>query len=493
MRPLSDLVGRFPRALRDMERNYNKQVQLKITGGSTLIDRAIIEVLGDPLLHLLRNAFDHGIEDPATRIAQGKPPQGLIEISAAYRGNQTVITLRDDGGGIDVQKIRAKALEMGFDESDLAQAKPSDLLDLIFEPGFSTAKKVTDISGRGVGMDIVRTKLQQVRGQIHVDSRPGVGTTFTLTVPFTLSVVRVLLVESGGLLLAIPTTTVEEMVMVTPEMVRPSAGQELIDWEGYLVPLIRLHHGLNLDGTQPTMMTDTQPIINVPTVLMIAQGTDLIGLEVDRYWGELEVTTRPIEGKLSLPQGFTGCTILGDGRVVPLVDPLSLLGLVDHQGSSRPEMTGNISPETISGSDSSSLPPKVNNIQSEMMVMVVDDSITVRRFLAFTLEKAGYIVQQAKDGQEALEKLDQGLPIQSVICDIEMPRLDGYGFLAHVKAKPDYTDLPVVMLTSRSGEKHRQIALKLGATAYFSKPFQEQELLETLKSLPTRRTVNSKQ
>ncbi|MGK7875483.1 MAG: response regulator [Xenococcaceae cyanobacterium] len=483
MRPVSDLVGRFPRALRDMALQYGKQVELKVRGGSTLIDRTILEALSDPMLHLLRNAFDHGIEDLATRKARGKPEKGTIEIIAGYRGNQTVITIRDDGAGINLDKIRSRVEEMGLDEKDLAETRKHDLLELIFEPGFSTAEKVTNLSGRGVGMDVVRTNLRNVRGEIHVNTKPGLGTTFTITVPFTLSVVRVLLVESGGMLLAFPTNAVEEMLRLKPEMVLLSAGKEVLNWEGYMVPLIKLSKWLQFSSFHHITEPDTVPIINKPTVLMIAQGHDLIGIEVDRYWGEQEVTIRQVEGTIKMPPGFTGCTILGDGRVVPLVDAIALLHWINNDGSMQSPNQALQNPLVESDSEAMNRPLLAQAPVLKKTVMVVDDSINVRRFLALTLEKAGYRVEQAKDGQDALEKLRIGIQVQSVICDIEMPRLDGYGFLAHVKSDPNCKHLPIVMLTSRSGDKHRQLAINLGATSYFSKPFKEQELLQTLDEL----------
>ncbi len=473
MRPFSDLVGRFPRALRDMSLKYGKQVDLKITGGTTLIERTILEVLSDPLLHLLRNAFDHGIEYAEVRMAQGKSSQGCIEISALHQGNRTVIRLSDDGAGIDLEKIRTQALSMGFPAADLANASQSDLLELIFRPGFSTSEQVTDLSGRGVGMDIVRTNLQQVGGQIQVNTKWGQGTTFTITVPLTLSVVRVLLVESAGLLLALPTNAIQEMLIPKQERILADEGREWLQWQEQKLPLVRLHQWFRFSSATPRSYSHASANINTPTALIVAQGSNLVALQVDRYWGEQEVTTRPIEESLPLPSGFTGCTILGDGRLVPLIDVSALLLGMEKLRSQSPQL-----------SQSLKAPTSTPSAPQKPMLMVVDDSINVRRFLALTLEKAGYRVQQAKDGQEALEKLEDSLlPIRAVICDIEMPRLDGYGFLAQVKSHPTHQSLPVIMLTSRSGDKHRQIALNLGATAYFGKPFQEQDLLQALKDL----------
>ena len=479
MRPLSDLLNRFPRALRDLELQYGKKVELKVRGASTLVERSIIEVLNDPLLHLFRNAFDHGIELPAKRKAAGKPERGSITITASHRGNQTVITMSDDGGGIDLEKIKAKAMSIGLSPEDILQAKDEDLLDLIFEPGFSTAQTVTDLSGRGVGMDVVKTNIEQVNGKIQVNTNLGVGTTFTITVPFTLSVVRVLLVESNGMLLAFPTNVVEEMLVLDPDSVLQAAGQEVLNWDGFIVRLIRLHQWLKLPdfaSNSPIEMEET-PTIEQPTVLMIAQNDDLVGIQIDRYWQEQEVTIRAIEGNINLPPGFTGCTILGNGRVVPLVDAVALLGWIENDRA----LAGSAHNLTLNQSDDGE--PEKTAITIKKTIMVVDDSINVRRFLALTLEKANYRVEQAKDGQDAIDKLQAGIKPHAVICDIEMPRLDGFGFLSRVRTLPQYKSLPVIMLTSRSGDKHRRLAMNLGATDYFSKPFKENVLLSTLARL----------
>lgn len=476
MRPVSELLSRFPRVLRDLSLRFGKQVELKIVGGSTLVDRSILESLNDPLIHLIRNSFDHGIEKPEARVAAGKSPKGVIEIRASYRGNQTQITIKDDGGGINLDKIKNRAMEMGLDADDLRNASTSDLLDLIFEPGFSTASEVTDLSGRGVGMDVVRTNLQKIRGSIAVDTEEGVGTTFTISVPFTLSVIRVLLVEVANMMLAFPTDIVEEMMLLQTENVLDSAGAEVLNWDGEMVPLVRLSQWLQLPRIAKLPDTEETPSINAPTVLMVADGNELVALQVDRYWNEQEVTIRQAEGNIAMPDGFAGCTILGDGRVIPLIDALSLLNWINDRDNDFTGSSGALA-GALQGSDT----PALEAATQQPLVMVVDDSVNVRRFLALTLEKAGYRVEQAKDGQNALEKLESGLPIQAVVCDIEMPRMDGYGFLAHVKAKPDFKSIPVAMLTSRSGDKHRKLAMTLGASAYFSKPFREKELLQTLE------------
>ncbi len=471
MRPISDLFGRLPRALRDLELRYGKQVDLKISGGQTLVDRPVLEALNEPLLHLVRNAFDHGIERPESRMAQNKPAKGTISISAAYRGNQTLISIEDDGQGVDLAKVRQKALEMGITEADLVKSSQADLLELLFTPGFSTASEVTDLSGRGVGLDVVRNNLESVNGRINIETEAGQGTSFTISVPLTLSIIRILLVESAGVILSIPTNAVEEIILSRKVENIVEAGQELIKWEGKTINLIRLNQWLHCPRLPYSTNTLKIPTVNEPIILIVPLGNRQVALQLDRFWGEQEVTIRQVEGLLTLPPGLLAGTILSDGRVAPLVDTIELVRWIERSQNSAAvplvERTKKISEETLSA-----------------MVMVVDDSINVRRFLALTLEKAGYRVQQAKDGQEALERLEDNKGnIQAVVCDVEMPRLDGYGFLTQVRSQAAHHTLPVIMLTSRSGDKHRQIAMKLGATDYFSKPFLEQDLVRVLKSV----------
>ncbi|MBW4610788.1 MAG: hybrid sensor histidine kinase/response regulator [Hassallia sp. WJT32-NPBG1] len=485
MRPLSDLLDRFPRALRDMNVEYGKNVQLKVEGGNTLIERSILEALNDPLMHLLRNAFDHGIEDAATRRAAGKPEQAVIEIKATHRSNRTIITMRDDGRGMSLDKIRARAAAMGLDETLLAQATEEELLSLIFEPGFSTSDQVTILSGRGVGMDVVRNNLKQIRGDVKVDTVAGVGTTITMSVPFTLSVARVLLVESNRMLLAFPTDVVLEIFLLQNDQVFPMADTEVINWQGTMLPLVRL--GQHLEFNCPRYNSpdlETAPAINAANVLIIKGNNQPAAVQIDRCWGEQEVAIRQIEGNIPLPNGFSNCTILGDGRVVALVNANELLyWIATNKRTPKTNQLPSAKLKTafLVPNDDKVILPQPDNQKGT--ILIVDDSINVRRFLALTLEKGGYQVEQAKDGQDALEKLNSGLQVQAVICDIEMPRIDGYGFLGRVKSNNNMKNIPIAMLTSRSSDKHRQLALQLGARAYFSKPYNEQELLRTLEQM----------
>ncbi|MDX2240101.1 MAG: hybrid sensor histidine kinase/response regulator [Leptolyngbyaceae cyanobacterium bins.302] len=491
MRPLADIVDRFPRALREWCLQYNKQVTLTVKGGNTLIERSILEALNDPLMHLLRNAFDHGIETPEMRRSQGKPEIGTIEITATHRGNRTVITLSDDGRGISLDKIRQKAEQMGLDRSLLATASEEDLLSLIFEPGFSTRDRVTDLSGRGVGLDVVRDSLRQIRGEIGVNTSADTGTTFTLSVPFTLSVVRVLLVESNGMLLAFPTDAIRETLLLTEQ----SFEDGNLIWQEQLLKCVDLSQWLTFNCPHQPMSLETAPSIDLPTALIVTHGSQMVGIRVDRTWAEQEVAIRRTEGNLAMPEGFVGCAIVADGRVVPLVNVTEMLDWIIscEQDSHRQ-----------SGLSSVTLPDRLlylgrhlsstfqdSEAENRRTILIIDDSINIRRFLALTLERAGYSVEQAKDGLDALDKLQKGVAVQAVICDIEMPRLDGFGFLTKFKSNPMFESIPVTMLTSRTGEKHRQLALSLGAAAYFSKPYNEQELLQVLEKLIAQNHANT--
>lgn len=474
MLPFAEIVKRFPRLVRDLSFQFGKQVNLKIAGENTLIDRSVLETLSDPLIHLLRNAFDHGIEDPETRVAAGKPAEGTITLRATNQGTQTVITIADDGGGISVDKIRDRLGALGISTEQIAQMSEADLLDCIFEPGFSTAKQVTELSGRGVGMDVVRSNLKEIRGQIQVATQPGLGTTFTLQIPFTLSILRVMVVQQSGIVFAVAANSVPEILQLKPEQLITTEDREQLLWNERAIPLVRLERSLVFRRQNTSFQIADKPVIERAMALIVGDAAEPVALHIDRFWGELDATIRPIESPVSLPTGFVSSMILEDGRVIPVVDPVAL---VDNclEGDSvkdgaevapaQPEL-----PEASVGAE--------NNT-----ILIVDDSINVRRYLGLTLEKAGYQVEQARDGREAVDKLFGGLAVRAVICDIEMPRLDGYGVLEEIKDRSEYQDLPIAMLTSRSNEKHRKLAMNLGASAYFSKPYNEQELLQKLAEL----------
>ena len=467
MLPFAEAVKRLPRVIRDLNLQYDKQVELKITGREVLLDRSIIEALGDPLMHLLRNAFDHGIEDTATRIAAGKTSKGTITVEATTQGTYSIITLTDDGSGISLDKIRDRAMGMGFSRTEVAQVPEAELLEFIFEPGFSTAKQVSELSGRGVGMDVVRTNLQEVGGDVRVKTELGRGTTFTLKIPFTLSILKVAIIEQAGIIFAIPANSIRELVPLTPEQVSTADNLKYLSWNQTEIPLVEIEKTLVYRRSDRPIDLTGSPAIDRTMALVVGNET-ASALQISRFWYEQESTIRSIDTPITLPPGIISSVIFGDGKVIPLVDPSIL---IEQCLSNSP----------TEATDSNSIATSDRSVGTT--ILVVDDSINVRRYLSLTLEKAGYRVEQAKDGREAVEKLLGGLAVDGVICDIEMPRLDGYGVLEEIKERVEFADLPIAMLTSRSNEKHRKVAMNLGASAYFSKPYNEQELLNELATL----------
>ncbi|MEM9976170.1 MAG: hybrid sensor histidine kinase/response regulator [Cyanobacteria bacterium P01_D01_bin.2] len=460
MRPFEEIVGRFPRVVRDWSVQYGKPVELKLEGGTTLIEQFALDQLSDPLMHLLRNAFDHGIERPNVRRSQQKPAVGTIALRAVNRGNRVVITLSDDGGGIDLDRVRDRIRKYNLPIEQVEAMGRQELLSFIFEPGFSTSGTVTELSGRGFGMDVVRTNLKELQGDIQVVTGSGQGTTFTITIPLSLSILRVMLLERSSSVFALPVDMVQEVIRA-PDM---DLTQTSITWREGLIPLIRLDEHWAMQSANRPFEMGGQPLINSPMVVVVGEGKNCYGLAIDRFWQEQEVAIRSVASPMPLPPGFGGVTVLGDGRVIPLIEPIRLMEWI------------------VAGPEQLPAAPPVIPAQSKAArILVVDDSIHARRYLATTLERSGYLVEQAKDGREAVDKLLGGLTVKAVICDIEMPRLDGYGVLEELRYRPAFGELPIMMLTSRSSEKHRKLAMNLGATAYFSKPYNEQELLTQLK------------
>ncbi len=478
--PFADVVKRFPRTIRDLSVQFDKPVTLKIVGENIGIDRAILENLSDPLLHLLRNAFDHGIEDRQTRLAAGKPAHGTIVLAASQRSDEIVITISDDGGGIDLDRIRDRLQQMGLPHDEVAKMPESQLLDAIFEPGFSTATNLTELSGRGVGMDIVRTNIAGIRGNIRIHTQPGVGTSFILRVPFILSIAKVMLLERAGFVFAVAVDNIKETICFQPDLTTTDGTK--IAWQSQEIPLIALELGVTFGRTHRPFELPGTPTISQPTVLIVGDDRSTTAFHIDRFWGEREVTLRSIDCPLPMTPGFGNSIILGDGRVVPLVD---LIQLAEWMSTILNPLVSAIGGSIVGEAypaDNRTAPSLLGQARPDT-ILVIDDSINVRRYLAVMLEKEGYQVEQASDGRDAVDKLLGGLVVDAAICDIEMPRLDGYGVLEALRSHKDFEELPILMLTSRNSEKHRMLAMNLGASAYFSKPYTEPELLGTLRSL----------
>lgn len=510
MLPLGEVLQRFPRMLRDFSTNYHKPVSLKLSGAGVLVDKAVLEKLYDPLLHLLRNAFDHGIEFPQVRRQQGKSEQGQIEIRAYHRGSQTIIEVKDDGQGLNLDRIRTQALEVGLLSAEqLAMTPNNRLFELIFEPGFSTASQVSELSGRGVGLDVVRSQMRSLKGTITVNSTPGQGTTFTLRLPLTLTIAKLLVCFVGSTALAMPSDSIEEIVNPKAEQIKQTGAQRFLHWRGQLVPTYRLANLLNYTCPMPET-SPSRALISVPTpdswsppMLILKQEQNFLALEIDRLVTEQELVIKPFGSVIAPPSCTYGCTILGDGSLIPVIDGAILSDQLLGQGTETTAVTigQRTSPSATTNNASASKVPAVIKTAKAPTVLVVDDAAALRRTLALTLERAGCRVLQARDGREAIDQLQESSTVRGVataapsvelvVCDIEMPNMNGFEFLSYRRQDPQLSKIPVVMLTSRSNDKHRWLALQLGATAYFTKPYLEQDFLAAIKQIIGQNTAES--
>jgi chemotaxis family two-component system sensor histidine kinase/response regulator PixL len=475
MLPLSEVLNRFPRILRDLSTTYQKPVQLRLSGTSVLVDKAILEKLYDPLLHLLRNAFDHGIEAPAIRRQLFKPEQGQIEIRAYHRGSQTIVEVQDDGQGLNFERIRQRVLELDWlSAAQLVDISDARLAELIFEPGFSTASQVSELSGRGVGLDVVRLQLRSLKGTVTVASSPKTGTTFTLKLPLTLTIANLLICIVGVTALAFPADSIEEIVIPKTAQIQYSGTQRFLCWQEQIVPTYRLADLLNYACPLP-QNPDSKAYGSVPTpaswakpMLVMRVGIQVFALEVERLVTEQELVIKSFGESIAPPDFSYGCTVLGDGSLVPVVDAAVLLETVVNQNFTQ----GNIAINHAS--------PDLR-LSKTPTILVVDDAVALRRTLALTLEKSGFRVLQAPDGREAIKQLQQS-SVDLVVCDIEMPNMNGFEFLSVRRQEPQ-SDIPIIMLTSRSNEKHRRLAMQLGASAYFTKPYIEQDFVKAIRDI----------
>jgi chemosensory pili system protein ChpA (sensor histidine kinase/response regulator) len=475
----AQIADRLPRAVRDISLKYGKQAALQIEGRETLIDKVILEQLYDPMTHLVNNAITHGIETPEERFAKNKPPVGQITIRAFLQGNQTVVSITDDGAGIDIEQVKAKAIQKGLLAPQSAKTMSRvDAYNLLFHPGFSTKDKVDDFAGRGVGMDVVRTTLSKIQGAIVTDSTLGKGTTFTIRLPLTLSICKALCCVSDKTRIAFPMDGVEQMIDIPAKNVTTDAqGQSCISWRDSLLPFRPLKELLtyNRQISRGSVYGGTREEDMISIVVLRSAGT-FIGIQVDQVLGEQEIVIKQFEGPAPKPVGVAGATILGDGRIMPIADVLELIDL----SMGRLQQKGS---ESWAQGSAPVRSEKATLIETEPTVLIVDDSITVRELLSMTFSNAGYRVEQARDGKEAWEKLCGGLPCDIVFCDIEMPRMDGLELLSCIHQDPKLSHLPIAMLTSRGADRHRQMAVQLGARGYITKPYLEEALLDAAQRI----------
>nr|WP_284500224.1 Hpt domain-containing protein [Microbulbifer sp. GX H0434] len=465
MVPFSRLVPRLRRIVRQVSAELGKQVDLVFSNVEGELDRSMLERMVAPLEHMLRNAVDHGIEMPQERAASGKPERGRINVALEREGSEVVINISDDGAGINLMKVREKAIDSGLMRPD-AELSNNEILQFILQAGFSTADQVTQISGRGVGMDVVSAEIKQIGGAVHINSQTGQGTEFIVRLPFTVSVNRALMVRVGDDLFALPLNTIEGIVRLSPFELEHyyRSGDARFEYAGE-------PYQVSYFGT--LLQSEAQPKLNVedmqlPVLLVRSEG-HAMALQVDAIMGSREIVVKSLGSQFAGVQGVSGATVTGDGTVVVILDAHALLRRQAAQ-LARPDM-----PQLEMARE-----PEPQPEERQQVVMVVDDSVTVRKVTTRFLEREGYLVSTAKDGQDAVIQLQDNLP-DLILLDIEMPRMDGFEVARHIRSSSRLRDIPIVMITSRTGKKHRDHALSLGVNHYLGKPYQEEVLLEAIR------------
>ena len=455
----NQLVPRMQRIVRQTARELDKDADLKVYGAETEVDSSILNRLVAPLEHLIRNAISHGIEDKDQRALTDKSKNGEITISVMREGTEIVIEVADDGAGIDPEKVKSKALDLGLIEN--SNMSERELLNLIMTPGFSTAGKVTQVSGRGVGMDVVANELKQIGGSLQIDSEPGKGARFTARIPFTLAMAQALLVKCGDEVYAVPLSSVEGVVRLSTHELKQKYEDHNASYH-YADKDYRLCHlGTLLDVCSPQL--DGADILF--PVLLVRSGDSRLAIHVEATLGNREIAVKPLASQLSRLPAVSGATILGDGSVVLILDIQGLIRLDAIEQMENADKT------------------KESTAKNEFpTILVVDDSITIRKVTKRFLERNDYKVKTARDGVDAVQQLQDFTP-ELILLDIEMPRMDGYELAMHVRNNARLKDVPIIMITSRTGEKHRQRALDIGVQHYLGKPYNEGELLHHIKTV----------
>jgi chemosensory pili system protein ChpA (sensor histidine kinase/response regulator) len=450
MVPLSSIADRLQRIVRQTARELDKKASLEIRGGQVELDRSVLEKMTAPFEHLLRNSLAHGVESSAERLRVGKPETGAIRIEARQEGNEIVLTLSDDGAGFDLAGIRSHAVMLGKLSAD-SDIEPARLIDMLFDPGFSTAKEVTQVAGRGIGLDVVRSEIAGLGGRI--EAAPGVhgGATFAIYLPLTLAVAQAVLVRAGEKIYALPSPMVEQVQEFKAAALEGIYQKGEIEWLNNRYALFYL----------PRLLGDLEsaPEVNRYSVaLLLKSGSQRVAVQVDEILGNREVVVKNIGPQLARIPGIAGATVLGNGRVALILNPVPLAQRMAQQGISA------------------AAAPKVEAPLAAPLIMVVDDSLTVRKITSRLLAKEGYQVVTAKDGVDALEQMQEALP-DVMLVDIEMPRMDGFELTKNVRGDAQTAQIPIIMITSRTADKHRNYAKELGVNAYLGKPYQEDELL----------------
>jgi len=456
MLPIAKVFNKFPRMVRDLSRELGKQIELEISGEETELDKSIVEEIGDPLVHIIRNSCDHVIEDAATRRANGKPETGLIQLKAYNEGNHIVIEITDDGKGLDADLLRTKAIEKGMiTEREADAMSDKEAFALIFKPSLSTAKVVTNVSGRGVGMDVVKTNIEKLNGIIDVDSELGRGTVIKLKIPLTLAIIQALLVGAQEEYYAIPLASVLETVRIPLDEIYTIEGKNVLRLRDEVLSLVRLSDIFGVkqvyEGGEHTY------------VVVIGLAESKLGVVVDTLVGQEEIVIKSLGDYLQGIEGIAGATIRGDGRVTLIVDVAALMNLAKGI--------------TVDIRASAEAVVKTKTVPSDYIVLAVDDSAMDRNIMKKSMEPIGVKVLEASNGQEALNMLKSAeYSIDAVLIDIEMPRMDGYTLAGEIRKYSKYKNLPLIAVTSRTSKSDRLRGVESGMSEYITKPYSPEYL-----------------
>ncbi len=454
MLPIGKVFNKFPRMIRDLSRELNKKIELEISGEETELDKSIVEEIGDPLVHIIRNSCDHGVESPEDRVALGKPESGTIKLKAFNEGNAIIIQVDDDGKGLDPDMLKNKCLEKSLiTEKEADSMSDKEAFGLIFKPGFSTAAAVTNVSGRGVGMDVVKTNIEKVNGIIDIDSQLGAGTSLKLKIPLTLAIIQALLVGVQEEHYAIPLSSVLETVRISTDEIYTVEGRSVMRLRDDVLSLV--HIG---DIFEVERILDSS---EHAYVVVLGLGTQKLGLIVDTLVGQEEIVIKSLGDYLKGIEGVAGATIRGDGGVTLIVDVVALM-----------EIAKGVKASVSADGGAAALLTHEKTKPSDYTVMIVDDSKTDRMIMRKALEGLGVTLVEAGDGQEALNILKQGdYSFDAMLIDIEMPRMDGYSLASEIKKYNRYKNLPLIAVTSRTGKSDRMRGVESGMVEYITKPY----------------------
>ena len=457
MQPVAKVFNKFPRVVRDLSRELGKQIELEITGEETELDKSIVEEIGDPIMHMIRNSCDHGIEDPATRLANGKPEKGIIQLQAYNEGNHIVIEITDDGKGLDTNMLKMKAVEKKLiTEKEADEMSDKEAFGIIFRPGFSTAAKVTNVSGRGVGMDVVKTNIEKLNGVIDIDSELGKGSTFKLKIPLTLAIMQSLVVGTQEEIYAIPLTSVLETVRVSIDSIYTIEGKNVLRLRDEVLSLVRLS---DVFGVKQVFESN-----DLVYVVVIGVAESKLGIIVDIMVGQEEVVVKSMGDYLQNIRGIAGATVRGDGRIMLIVDVAAMMDLAKN-------IKIDIKAQAESGAK------KTKEKPSDYTVLLVDDSKMDRTLMHKALEPLGVSTLEATNGVEALEIIKSNdKEVDAVLIDIEMPKMDGYTLAGEIRKYSKYRNLPLIAVTSRTSKTDRLRGVEVGMTEYITKPYSSEYL-----------------